>query len=57
VKVTVDMVFSHALRAFPEKIGQAKKQNVVFEGNHYFSNSLIIDEEIHQSNTSILSRA
>ncbi|CAB4040181.1 Dolichyl-diphosphooligosaccharide--glycosyltransferase subunit 1 [Paramuricea clavata] len=30
------MVFSHALRAFPEKIGQAEKQNVVFEGNHYF---------------------
>ena len=36
MKVTVDMTFSHALRAFPEKIGQAEKQNVVFEGNHYF---------------------
>jgi oligosaccharyltransferase complex subunit alpha (ribophorin I) len=36
VKVTIDMVFSHALRAFPEKIAQAEKQNVVLEGNHYF---------------------
>ena len=36
VKITVEMAFSHALRAFPEKIGQAEKQNVVFEGNHYF---------------------
>ena len=36
VKVTIDMVFSHTLRAFPEKIAQAEKQNVVFEGNHYF---------------------
>ena len=36
LKVTVEMVFSHALRAFPERIAQAEKQSVVFEGNHYF---------------------
>ena len=36
VSIVVEMVFSHALKPFPHKIGQGEKQSVVLEGNHYF---------------------
>lgn len=36
IDIVIDMVFVRAMRAFPQNIGQAEKQYVVFEGNHYF---------------------